>query len=583
MCASLLLACSDNKKNNPLPPRFDVSLYFHSVNTIGHSLPLGIDVNGCSKVSHAQVLYAGENEQHLLDVHFPSSPPFSASATLETEHFNPFFPQHGIAIHLSLKARVTCEDGRVSDSLPQSLSFLPVASTVKREDGMAATDSFIALGGAHGIPTTFLGCSLDEKTGLSSLLHFDTQGNHVGEPLLLRDSRLLCEAHTQISTLHNGFRWAYRLGEAGSLFAFSLHNNMFAAGAARFFEADTLHQVAVDSNGNAFTVSGSLRYFLSRYSIGNQENFSEIFSPSTTLRTVAFPVPPLVLESPYSSAQGLVLLPVWTVPANSNKGNFVIASFIINNNGTLTPQCGTLQTGVSPEPCPSTPPIEFSRDKEDKPMAPAALSKDGSRLYLALLNNNTSTVAVYRLQQSTRIGNATLDPRPRYVYEPSLEALPQANRFESPVTKLSLSRDERFLVASTDRSTRFLHRTQDGETLPTLGEKPLMVSGNLYVTEHIHGPNGSLVILNSPFFPNNPDSLLAGMLFKEVFGWPTEAIAIDSPENGELWRFSHGGSGDHPQNALTVAIDEGGQMWMRRGVELIKLLPQTTYRNLRAH
>ncbi|MCL2626824.1 MAG: hypothetical protein FWD46_08460 [Cystobacterineae bacterium] len=580
LCLLPLSSCTENKNPPLLPARFNVSLFSLSPdgsNIIGNSVPLEMNVDGCGNVSQAQVLYVGESEQPIVNVAF-SPEKHSAKTTLETKHFTPFYPQHGIAVHLSLKARAKCEDGRVSDSLPLSISFLPVTSTFKPETGIAATDHFVAIGGINGTPTTFLGCSKDVTQQTFSLVHFDAENNLHSE-INFGTNPLACNASTQISNPVNGgpnsgYRWAYTLGEDGRLFAFRLQGKQLVLDAAHAFPGLILRQFSMDSEGNAFVVVSSTKeYALFRLSpVANQaRNFVKI-PFSETLPSVAFPSPPLLLSG------GIVLLPMWNVPMNATRGRLEIHSFTLNND-VLEAQCGVNEIGMPANPCPPIENIEFNPYR-DVPMAPAAvLSKDGLRLFLAPAdpNHNISdtpyAVVSYELKPS-------VDAASRHLYQPSLLAGGRANLFESPVTKLSLSKDGRFLVASTDTSIRFLDTTQGRETLP-LG-KPLTVSGKLYVTEHIHGPQGSgdsLILLNSPFF--SPGDLFSKWLFGENFGWPTEAIAIDSPEKGELWRFSYGGSGDQPLNAIAVAIDEGGQMWMRRGAELVQLLPQTTYRNLR--
>ena len=139
---------------------------------------------------------------------------------------------------------------------------------------------------------------------------------------------------------------------------------------------------------------------------------------------------------------------------------------------------------------------------------------------------------------------------------------------ESPITKMTLSKDERFLVASTLRTTYFLSTANN--KLSLLGE-PFKISGTLYVTEHVHGPDDSFIILGTPFFENYENY---------GYGWPLEAIAVDKPELGELWRFNYGGDGTVPSRAIAVAFDDDGRVWMRMGAKLAKLLPKEYYRKV---
>jgi hypothetical protein len=61
----------------------------------------------------------------------------------------------------------------------------------------------------------------------------------------------------------------------------------------------------------------------------------------------------------------------------------------------------------------------------------------------------------------------------------------------------------------------------------------------------------------------------------------TEIIGFDTPSNGEVFRYSLGGGGDTAQNAITMAIDDTGFPWLRIGVNQVKPLPLTEYRNAR--
>jgi hypothetical protein len=85
------------------------------------------------------------------------------------------------------------------------------------------------------------------------------------------------------------------------------------------------------------------------------------------------------------------------------------------------------------------------------------------------------------------------------------------------------------------------------------------VSGQLVVS----GAQGGL---GSDFY------LLAGTPFA------TEIIAFDTPTNGEVFRYSVEGGGSTAQTAITMAVDDSGQPWLRIGVNQVRPLSLMEYR-----
>ncbi|MCL2011596.1 MAG: hypothetical protein FWG75_02240 [Cystobacterineae bacterium] len=548
----LLLACGcDSKKTPPEPPPNPLSVRLTSAigYFVGDAVSLTSSIQGCGKIVSSQLFQGNHLIQNLL------LEAGTTSFTVPKEAFEPLFAELGIAARLALKIRAECEDGRINDSPPHGISFFPAASIVEREDGMmAATDSFIAVGGNNS-PTTFWGCSADEQGAF--LAHFDTQGDILHE-VRLNDNRIQCNASTQITPPVNGYRWAYTLGAEGSMFAFRDNPTSYlSVPEASTWDSGSFEKLSVDSSGNAFVVvfSGTT-YTLSRVSLNNQRSNSPMLHPSNN--SVAFPIPPTLV-------QGVLLLPVWTVPwVSSSSGYLEMRRF---NPTSLAPTCGSGSGLPVPPPCPVIANLDADKAYNGVPLTPGAVfSKDATSLYLAEFDERTQSyfVAVYEINPL----NSTTNPQRTY----------RTSLFESLVIGLQISRDETFLVASTSQSTRFLGiQATDNNRLPLLNEKPIMSSSELMITKYAHGTGRSLVILNSALF-SVPTSLTSSEI---VPGWPIEAIAIDSPENGELWRFNYWEKGDAPLTAIAVAIDEGGQMWMRTGAKLVKLLPQSYYRQLK--
>jgi len=541
LCVFAAFACSDNKPM-PVPDNpHRVLLTSKESHVVGDAVHVIVSVQGCSQVLQAQVL---QEETPIAEVHFENS---TAHVTLPSKLFEPFYPTLGIETHLNLKARVKCANGRVNDSPAVGVSFLPVASAVEREDGsMAASESFIAIGGAGHAPTTFLGCAQSPENDMRGpfLAHFDTRGEVLDR---LYTSPLQCSAYTQIFASERGHYWAYTPGSACSLFAFRTHP-LRAITSVR--ETANCTGFAMDAEGNAYIVVFDVTGLaLARISIHGEAWSSP--PRSSAINLTGIPTSPVI-------SGDTVSLPLWTVSGYADTGRLEVVQFDISGRTStlgghrLVPLCGpdSGDLGSSIKDCPLLSGLAFAQSAST-PVPAAVLSKDGTRLYLAQGNHaNNYFVVSYDLSTS----------RQEYIWGP----------FEAPITKLSLYRDERFLVASTLKSVRFL-ATNPFASAPVLGET-LTVSGSLMATEHIHGPENSLIILARPFFTATGNN---------KWGWPLEAVAVDTPELGELWRFTYWGSGNIPVNAITATFDEGGNMWMRVGTQLVKLLPKEDYRKAR--
>jgi len=65
-------------------------------------------------------------------------------------------------------------------------------------------------------------------------------------------------------------------------------------------------------------------------------------------------------------------------------------------------------------------------------------------------------------------------------------------------------------------------------------------------------------------------------------GYPTEVVSMDSPTNGELYRYQMGG-GTSPSSALTMSVDDSGQPWLRVGLKLVKPLKLSEYRQAKGY
>ena len=100
-------------------------------------------------------------------------------------------------------------------------------------------------------------------------------------------------------------------------------------------------------------------------------------------------------------------------------------------------------------------------------------------------------------------------------------------------------------------------------SLQNLGQKTLRPTGSLQFSGYQPGTGADFFMLASP----------GG-------GYLAEIIATDAPMNGELWRLNWG-NGVNPASSMNIAIDEGGQAWLRIGLDQVKPLTLRDYRTAR--
>ena len=555
--ALLLLACGGKKAQPPPEIPHSVFLVATENNFVGDAVRLNVSLHGCDEVLQAQVLH---EDTPVADFRFENN---AAELTLPYTAFAPLYPELGIVAYLNLRARVKCDNGLVSESTPVGVSLFPAKSANERKDGITLMGNFFAIGGAGNAPTTFLGCAENYSTSQGPFLeHFDMYGKALGKiwvHTIPSKPPIQCNASTQISPLTQGHRWAYTAGNYAngltcSLFAF--RDNPLALVPNAYFttgSGESCNGFSVDAEGNAFVVIvGDMGFGPARISANGEVSWAWVTSPPA-LELANFPTPPVRVGDH-------LLLPTWKAAGFApDEGTLEVIQFDISNKSsgkTLRTLCGT---DSSPDPfnpvtrpCPSLLPFRPTADSVN--VGPAtALSKNGKRLYVAWRNPfNKFFVDVYSLEEFTN----PLPPKVAF-WGP----------LDNTITTLSLSGDERFLVVSTPKTAYFLSTTPSSDgSLQTLYAQPLTVSGTPIIYEHLHGPAGkdNLILLAAP--PGR---------------WPLEAIAVDKPESGELWRFKHIKDGQSLVNAIAAAIDEGGHMWMRTGDKLIELFPQSHYRELR--
>lgn len=503
----------------PNPPQVFLTLSQSTV--VGDRVPGKVNVSGCSKVTQVQILQRGE---FLADANYRQSPTdFELPASL----FSSLYGTLGIAIPLTLSAKVVCDDGRTNDSAPVGVTFFPVATVVSKAGEQVLHDSFIAIGGANQSPTNFLGCS-GTKTGTALVLV-----NAEGEVLKLNEALPFdCSYATEISERSRvtGTRWVLEPGKG----AYALNDNL--AVTAQY--AGPLDKMGVGSTGAGVFLSVALNSeaALRLNPLGGTRPI--VWSASAVGKHISTPV--------VNESENVVIIATWQFHEGTKDGDIVIFKF--------DAQTGALVNGVPPV---GGPPAIFSQKfpQLNKPIPPAAaLNRDGTLIVLAVIS-----AAVDGLVRTTVLSCSTqpkfggcLNSDRRWASEP----------FDG-VLNLVVPMDTSNTFAAAGPYQAWFLDAKNG-AIRNLGNSPLRPSGSLQFVGVQPGLGTEFYLVSS----------------SAADRYPLEIVATDKPESGELWRFSQG-TGESPQAGLYPAVDEGGQVWLRVGPDLVKPLPNAEYRSRR--
>lgn len=520
-------ACSGGEPPPPPPPPPpQVFLTVLESTVVGDSVRGKVSVSGCTDVTQVQILQGGA---FLADAMFTKSP---TDFVLPAALFSNLYPRLGIAASLVLTAKIVCGDGRTNTSQPVGVTFFPVASKFSMGGQQVMPDAFVAEGGLGGVPTTFLGCvgtSIGTALGRANASGVVTQYNE--------SLPFACGYDTEISERSpvTGTRWVLQPGKGA--YAIDANLNITAQ------YADDLQRMAVARDGSGIF-----------WSSGPQTTtpFAVKLHPMGGGSAILWAAPAggLINTTPVVNEADLtVTLATWQYNIGTGVGNIVVFKY-----NFLT---GALVNGVG---MPAGPPIVYSQTYPmgNQPFTPyAAFNRDGSLIALPLLSVDTSGTV-----RTTILACAT---SPMASQCTGSDRRWTARTFDGVVNLVLPFSAGNYFAAVGPYQAWFLD-PQNG-TVVNLGEQPLRPTGSLQVLGVQAGAGSEFYLLNGPA--------------SETGGtYPIEIVATDKPESGELWRFSQG-SGESPLAGLYLAVDEGGQAWLRVGPDQVKPLTNVEYRAAR--
>ena len=499
------------------PPQ--VFLIAPETNQIGTDLKLKANVVGCTKITQIQIL---NGTKFLLAIDSPAKVP--VDVTLPPSTFNTLYQTVGIAAKLTLVAKGVCDDGRTNKSTPVGVSFFPVASVTPPGAGNSAAlpDIFVAEGGVAGAPTTFVGC-VGTATG-TGLARFDTMGNAINANLTLP---FPCSYNSIISDKNpaTGFRWLLEPGVG--VFSFDSSGPQKALDIKAYAKGDFAYR-AIGPDGDAI-VWDSKSMFDNLFKYSKSGGAAEI--PLWHAKSVG-----IMAGTPVVS-QNEVYVVMWFGTLGSGSGTMLVQKFVYGGatGGSFVGESMLVM-------------IEYDNLSAPK-IPPSTFSADGTIVYFAYQNtagtrNTSGIVACASNASGCGPGNGAKWASP-LVDDVIAAAVP----FSSGA----------MIAAVGAKSTYFLS-SADGHIVNVYG-LPIQPDGNLVTMSVQPGTGTDFYIMNGA----------------STGGFPTEIVAIDSPLNGELWRVQTSG-GDVPSSAVSLAIDEGNNVWLRIQEKQVRPLTLSQYR-----
>jgi hypothetical protein len=374
----------------------------------------------------------------------------------------------------------------------------------------------VAEGGFGGSGTTFIGC-VGTQTG-TALARVDTQGNIVKQ---LDAMPFNCSANSYISDKSPVKQVRWLMEPALGAFAFDSNLNVTSQ-----YTGKKVKFIGVAKDGDALLVIDSIpQTQLVRVAAIGANNTALWSVPYSGIMNA-----PPVVDAP----NDVVWTSAWNYNGGAQKGD-VDAFQLSYSTGALTAS-HVITT------------LTFA-NMIDTPVTPmGAFNADGTILYLPLSTTDTSgNVSSVIFACATNADGCQNNSR-RWA----------SQTFSGALTTVAPYGSGGYIVAAGPTQVQFLTGSS-GATASHSGA-PITPTGSNLVLGIQPGTSTELYVLNGPTPP------ATGM------SYPTEVVAIDKPEDGELYRFDFGAGGT-PAGGIAMAVDDNGQAWFRVGRMLVK--PQT--------
>ncbi|MHB8873044.1 MAG: hypothetical protein ACYC8T_05100 [Myxococcaceae bacterium] len=509
----------------PAPVRDPPQVFLTALesNVVGTAFKLTVNVNGCEKVKGLGVY---DHDTFIKNIEFTASPtPFELSGADLGGQYGTW----GLAISTLVTVKATCDDDRTNKSMPVSGTFFPVEAVWEDPTGQAVTDVFYAEGGLGGSKPSFVGCS-GSATGTILLRRgfnvdtgqLETTGANLNLPFP-------CSINSEFSerNMATGWRWMWERGVGALAFDQNLNITSYVLG--------KVMALTVAPDGDAIIwIDGTNGKGIERVNPRPAVGVSNLrwglndFLPKG-----------LVMGNPVIiSNLNLIRVPVFQDDLGTSTGTVWIED-VDYSNGVKAAEHALKLINYGFMNTPEIP--------------PAAFSKDGAIIYFPFTVGSTDGTVQSRVVACAANADAC-------------DGASGSLKWESPL--LPGQTLANFLFSS-------------GNQIAAIGARQMfsLSTANGQVTSFNNTaviPDGSLTVMAAQVGLGTDFYLLNG----PPGGYPIEVVSIDTPANGELYRYQMSG-GSSPAAALTMSVDEAGTAWMRIGLKLVKPLALPQYRTVK--
>ncbi|HEX8538050.1 MAG TPA: hypothetical protein VF664_11345, partial [Cystobacter sp.] len=427
----------------------------------------------------------------------------------------------GLAVPLSLSARVTCADGRTNVSQGQVATFFPVEEVVEPAsvNSQVLPDYFVADGSGDSV--SFIGCAMD---GARPYLYRVDKNNPTTPQRV--EINFPCDATTLITDRKpagTGIRWVW-----------TPHRGLLALDAnfkVTFSVNADVENLVVAADGNAFLYNATGLYLTTPQ---GKVRWSREYAGAANL------LPGRPAGDPVHITRGSQAGRVF-VPLRENHVDTANIRVVVLDYATTDPNGKQL--------------FQYEID-ELNPIQDiwVAFNDTGTVMYLGTQQQGAATVRACALGANLPACVASNPQSRLWISDPIPGAL---------AALIPYAHNSRLAVITANRFW-FMDVTRNSLTEGRIVNKDLQALT----------PTGALV---GRFAQPGKDD--AFFMFNSAPGtnpYPVEIVATDKAEQGLLYRYQIPGG-----LSLYGALDDAGTLWMRAGRKLVKPFSLAEYRQLR--
>jgi hypothetical protein len=511
----LALACNNPPPVTiPDPPQVTVGL--EETSTLGRSFKLSISTSGCDQVQRLELF----NDTTLI-----KQVPYVGNPTPVELAYTELSYALGLAVPLSLNARVTCADGRTNVSQGQVATFFPVEEVVEPPNATSQVvpDYFVADGSGNSV--SFIGCAMD---GARPFL-YRVDKNSPNAPQRV-EINFPCDATTLITDRKpagTGTRWVWTPGR-GLLSLDANFKVVYSANGA-------VDNLVVAADGNAFLYNVTGLYLVTPK---GQVRWSREYTGA------ANPLPGRPAGDPVHITSGTQAGKVF-VPLREEHTETVNIRVLVLDYATTDPNGKLL--------------AQYEIDELNPVQAVwTAFNDTGTVLYLGTQQQGSATVRACALGKDLPACVASNPQSRLWISDPIPGALAALIPYASN-NRLAVITANRFWFMDVTRKSltegRIINKDQQA----------LAPTGALVGRFAQPGKGEAFFMFNSaPGTSDVPNP------------YPVEIVATDKAEQGLLYRYQIPGG-----LSLYGALDDAGTLWMRAGRKLVKPFSLAEYRQLR--